>query len=158
MKPTHKIESFTGVKNFLFGGKATITLESGKTGKWFTYKVCKHKSEDIFFVKVLQGPNNEDNYGYMGTIFNRNQFRKTAKSRIGDTAPSYLAFDWFLRNVVAGTETVLNFVNVYHSNICGRCGRKLTTPESVLTGFGPECSSMLGVARVKSNKKLESVS
>lgn len=27
---------------------------------------------------------------------------------------------------------------------CGRCARRLTTPESVQLGFGPECAKLLG--------------
>src|SRR5882672_9405186 len=32
-----------------------------------------------------------------------------------------------------------NHIEIWHSGSCGRCGRTLTVPESVLSGFGPEC-------------------
>ena len=41
---------------------------------------------------------------------------------------------------------------VYHVGKCGKCGKKLTTPESILTGLGPTCSNKIGVPRVKINK------
>jgi len=28
---------------------------------------------------------------------------------------------------------------VFHEGACGRCGRTLTVPESIASGFGPEC-------------------
>jgi hypothetical protein len=28
---------------------------------------------------------------------------------------------------------------VHHEGRCGRCGRTLTVPESIESGFGPEC-------------------
>jgi hypothetical protein len=34
---------------------------------------------------------------------------------------------------------------VWHEGRCGRCGRKLTVPESIESGFGPECASILGL-------------
>ena len=34
-------------------------------------------------------------------------------------------------------------LEVWHEGRCGRCGRKLTTPQSVETGFGPVCAQNL---------------
>jgi hypothetical protein len=39
--------------NFIFGENALFTIKNPKTENRFTYKVTKHKKEDIFFVKVL---------------------------------------------------------------------------------------------------------
>jgi hypothetical protein len=39
----------------------------------------------------------------------------------------------------------LNGCEVYHEGRCGRCNRKLTVPESIETGLGPECASKLGL-------------
>lgn len=33
-------------------------------------------------------------------------------------------------------------MNFYHMGICGRCGRALTTPESITRGIGPVCYGM----------------
>ena len=35
--------------------------------------------------------------------------------------------------------------------VCGVCGKKLTTPESILTGLGPTCCKNLGIPRKKIN-------
>ena len=33
-------------------------------------------------------------------------------------------------------------VKVFHSGKCGKCGKKLTTPESIKSGLGPYCSKV----------------
>jgi hypothetical protein len=35
---------------------------------------------------------------------------------------------------------------VWHEGSCARCGKKLTVPESIESGFGPECVK-LGVKK-----------
>jgi hypothetical protein len=37
-------------------------------------------------------------------------------------------------------------LKVHHEGRCCRCGRKLTVPESIETGLGPECASRLEAA------------
>ena len=36
-----------------------------------------------------------------------------------------------------------DFIEIYHDGRCGKCGRQLTVPASIETGFGPECVKML---------------
>jgi hypothetical protein len=38
-----------------------------------------------------------------------------------------------------------NIVEVHHNGHCARCGRMLTVPESLYTGFGPDCAQQIGV-------------
>ena len=39
----YRIYNIEDIKRFLIGGQATITLESKKTNRWFTYKIKSHK-------------------------------------------------------------------------------------------------------------------
>jgi uncharacterized membrane protein YsdA (DUF1294 family) len=152
MTHRHLISAIDSVKEFLFGGKATITVESRDSGKWFTYKVVRHKKDpEMFFVSLLQGPNNEDHFGYIGTIFGGRTFRHTAKSRVTPSSLGFIAFNYVFNHLVGAHTSLLEKINVYHSGECGRCGRKLTTPESIINGIGPECSSILGIKRIKSS-------
>lgn len=129
----------TDIKKFLFAGNATLTIESSATGKHYTYKVKKHKEADIYFVSLLNGPSNESDYAYVGIIKNdKKVFTLTAKSRYTKDATSVKAFTYFF-NLVKGNKS-LNKLKVYHSGSCGRCGRKLTTPESIKRGLGPFCA------------------
>lgn len=46
----YRIYNIEDIKRFLIGGQATITLESKKTNRWFTYKI---KSAQINLHKVI---------------------------------------------------------------------------------------------------------
>jgi hypothetical protein len=83
---------------------------------------------------VLAGADNTGNYVYLGTIFADGNFRVTRKSRVAADAPSAVAFAWFVRNLESAK------VDVWHDGTCGRCGRKLTVPESIESGLGPVCA------------------
>ena len=134
--------------NKLATGSAVFTLESGKTGKRFTYRVRQaienEQPQDMFFVAVLTGADNNTDYKYIGYI-RRSVFwagRKTPKpGDINTDAPSVKAFDWTWRQIVRGE--LPEQLHVYHEGRCGRCSRRLTVPESITSGFGPECIGKL---------------
>jgi hypothetical protein len=122
---------------FIKGGNSRFTLVSPKTGTRFTYRVSKPKDGDkdnFFFVSLLNGPNNETDYTYVGIIAN-NQIRLTKKSKVGADAPSYKALDFTLRHLLHNNLPV----EFWHEGKCCRCGRTLTVPESIDRGIGPEC-------------------
>ena len=137
------------VRTYVLGGNATFTITSVSTGTRFTYKVSASKDEDpprssrrhggVFFVSLLNGPNNEADYAYIGIIPKDDplSFRLTAKSRATEEAASVKAFKWFWRQVSVGRLPAS--VEVHHEGSCGRCGRTLTVPSSIESGFGPEC-------------------
>jgi hypothetical protein len=140
MKDKVKFQDTPSIKEFVFAGKATLTLESAITNKYFTYKIVKSKKDDLFFVSLLTGSDNETNFNYLGTIFNRKDFKLTKKSKITTTADSFKAFDFFFKCL--DKNFVHASLNVYHSGTCGRCGRILTTPESINRGLGEICANI----------------
>lgn len=124
---------------FITGGKAYFTLRSAKTGARFTYRVAAAERGG-FFVSLLNGPDNWANYRYIGLIgANDKRFRLTAKSAASGDASSVKAFMWTWNRLAAGQS--IDGVEIWHEGKCGRCGRKLTVPESIETGFGPECAT-----------------
>lgn len=138
----YKLENIEDIKRFIFAGKAILTLESRRTGTWFTYKIRKAKDnkESPYFVSVLTGKNNEFAYTYMGTIFNNNGhfvLRLTKNSKIGENSLSYKAFDFFFNLI--NKNLLHEEINIYHKGVCCSCGRTLTTPESLKRGIGPFC-------------------
>lgn len=54
-----------------------------------------------------------------------------------------LQFKRFYKQVVA--HNLLEELEVYHHGRCGRCGRKLTDPDSIVQGMGPECRKKLNL-------------
>ena len=63
---------------FIFGGKSFVTFLNTNTSNRFTYKVVKHKTDDIYFINVLTSP---DTYTFFGTYRN-GQFKHSPKARI----------------------------------------------------------------------------
>ena len=143
----YKLEAVEEIKMFLTGGKSIFTLESKRSGKWFTYRVNKAKKSDEkspLFVSLLTGQDNNSAYSYMGTIFNNDgklAFRLTKKSNMGKDALSVKAFSFFFD--LLNKNKTHDEINFYHTGVCCVCGRKLTTPESLKAGIGTYCRSTL---------------
>jgi len=129
------------IKQFALAGNATFTVTSKRTGTRFTFKVRKPKPEAPHFVKVLTGPDNENSYTFLGTIFPDGTFKHGQRSSIGPDAPSAVAFAWLWSHI---DEDLSKAVEVHHEGRCCRCGRKLTVPESIESGIGPECAQQNG--------------
>jgi hypothetical protein len=130
-------------KQAIFAGKAVITVQTKKSGKRFTYRIKEIKENGngvgTFWVYLLTGPNNDSDYTYIGTIFDKSRFVLTRKSKVGSDAESVQVISWVVRNL----SRLDSNVDIYHSGCCLRCGRTLTTPESVTSGIGPECIKMI---------------
>lgn len=128
-------------RRFILAGNATFTLTSAKTGTRFTYKIKAKEVEGgktLHFVSVLTGQDNEADYTFLGTIFEGREFRHSKKSHIGVDAPSAKAFAWSFGRIMA--DSLGADATVHHEGRCGRCGRKLTVPDSIELGLGPECA------------------
>lgn len=119
---------------FILGGKSFFTIKNPKTSNRFTFKCVKHKEKDIFFVSVLTGP---DKYDFTGTIFEDMTYSHSSKSNIGSDSQSNKVFKYVFTSLK--NKTLPEFIQIWHSGKCGRCGRKLTTPESIQSGYGPGC-------------------
>ncbi len=124
---------------FMLAGNAHVTFQSRRTGTRFTYRVRAPRDRglgrDVRFVSVLTGP---DMYDYLGCVYPNKTYYHGRKSRIAADAPSAIAFAWLWRTLSAGK--MHPELAVYHEGRCGKCGRRLTTPESIATGLGPTCA------------------
>jgi Family of unknown function (DUF6011) len=140
------------VREFVTAGNARITIRSKKTGQHFTYQIRQchdQKGNPVlrWFVSGLSGPNNEDDYTYLGLLDQRSgdiEFRLTEKSRFSDDALSVRGFRYMWNHVYA--DRMPNDMDIYHEGRCGRCNRTLTVPESLDRGIGPECAEIMGIA------------
>lgn len=139
-------------REYMTAGNATVTFESEASGVHFTYRVRQcpaDKGNPVrrWFVSLLNGPNNEADYVYIGLLDQRSgdiEFRQTSKSRVGANAPSVLGFVYAWRHLYA--DKMPPKLLIRHEGSCGRCGRKLTVPESLDRGIGPECSNIMAKA------------
>ena len=102
-------------------------------------------TDGTLMVSVLTGPDNNSSYTWLGRVA-RDVFwvgRKNPKpGEISKDAPSARGFQYawqaLLRNYIPED------LEIWHEGRCGRCGLKLTVPESVARGFGPDCAAKLG--------------
>jgi hypothetical protein len=129
---------------FALAGNAVFTLQSLKTGTRFTFRVrIAEDNSTMSFVSVLIGPDNCQDYRYLGFIRRGVFFHGGPKAKISAEAPSVKAFRWFWEHTANGKPTPQ--LEVSHAGRCGKCGRQLTVPESIASGFGPECAGKLGI-------------
>ena len=138
----HLMTDPKAVRTFALAGKARLTLVSKRSQARFSYRIGESKDGRVHFVSVLTGSDNETSYSYLGLLKpgetpEQRVFVRTAKSRITEDAPSHKAFNWFWSLVEGGQLN--ESLEVWHEGRCGRCGRALTVPGSIASGFGPEC-------------------
>ena len=135
-------------KDFILAGKATFTVSNAK-GKHYTFKVVKKKRNEsdghIWFASMLSGPDNESCYTYIGTVNEISGVpHLTQKSKFSKSSQPYKVLRWAL-GVVWGRNKLPDGYKIQHAGKCGRCGRTLTTPESITRGIGPECLAKMGL-------------
>lgn len=141
-----KLETNDGIRNYIAGGFGTFTILNKSTGNRFTYRIsmpedANKKVDPPRFVKVLAGPDNNMDYKYLGVLKLKPHglyLHLSPKSKISSHAPSFKSLTWLLEMLNRNRELPPNF-EFYHEGRCCRCGRKLTTPESIKDGIGPVC-------------------
>lgn len=137
MSHAKQIANLEDARDFMTAGNATFTLRNPESGNRFTYKV-RGGGDKPLFVMVLTGPDNDADFRYLGCIFDDGRFVVTRKSSISPKAPSALAFAWTWARVSTGRD--IGPAEFWHEGRCGRCNRKLTVPESIDRGLGPDCA------------------
>ena len=148
LKPPHIL-----LMDRLLAGSAKFTLTSRKTGNRFTFQIrsgAKDRSKNwstnnqnhtFYFVKVLNGPDNGKDFMLIGFLKRTTEdskivsFEPYQKTR---TAPSRFAIEWYLQRIFV-VGVIPEDVDIDWASSCNRCGRELTVPESVRSGYGPEC-------------------
>lgn len=125
-------------REFMLAGNARLTLKSIMTSKHYTYRIRK-KDEDFWFVSVLTQGDNDTGYTYLGIITKHGYFLGR-KSDFTQSSKCHVAFNWFWQHLARGR--IPEQLEVWHEGRCGRCGRTLTVPESIESGFGPECRAV----------------
>jgi len=129
-------------REFVLAGRAVFTV-SNPQGLRYTFKVTGKKGTEgrgpVWFVSLLTGPDNESDYTYMGILdaeIGRITLTKASRYNYG-SMPVKVA-QWACTLIWKGAELPEGY-SIHHEGRCGRCGRALTVPESVDSGFGPEC-------------------
>lgn len=135
------------IEQFMFAGKAIFTIRNNETGNRFTFRVMKPKKmkDDIYFVSVLTGGDNNSMYSFFGTIFDKSDAKKirfgvsAKKAKISLDSQSIKVFIWFFNTLISPKQFPPQ-IQIWHEGVCGKCGKKLTVPESIDIGLGPICA------------------
>ncbi len=124
--------------DFLLSGKAVFTVANPSEER-YTFKVYKAEKLNLFFVSMLTGSNNNTDYTYIGRFSTEyKQLVITSKSKIIHNSKPFKVFNWAIKHIVT-QKPVPDGYFIEHNGHCGRCGRVLTTPESIKSGLGPVC-------------------
>ena len=138
-----KLQGKETIREFILGGMATFTIRSKTTGTRFTYRVklAPRRSVDDerpYFVSLLHSENNTKDYVYLGCIWPES-WRYACKTE----TPSSRAFQW-LWKTLNKADPDLSELEFFHAGTCARCGKLLTVPESIESGWGPVCAKLRG--------------
>lgn len=151
-------------KVFILAGKATFTIVCGEirpddAKSHYTFRVI-HKpatmfNREVYFVSLMTGSDNEKSYSYMGILNPLNgHVDLRGKTKFTDQSTPVLIIQKVLARIWVGEGDKITAAgwDCKHAGKCCRCGRKLTTPKSLETGIGPECSG-----KIPKRKELEEV-
>lgn len=126
------------IESYVFQNKSTVTIRSKKSGEHFTYNIVKDKYADYYRIYLLVGEDNERSFRYIGLYYRdrREYYLPGLYREYNQPVPLSIKV---IRYVLQNIDNLPDTIEIYHSCKCALCGRKLTTPASLRTGFGPKC-------------------
>jgi len=130
--------------NFFKGGNATFTVTNAE-GEHYTFKIRKPSESKPFYASLVDGLGSNGRFNYIG-VFNPTKVasktevvKLTQKSRFAESSRQVTVLRWALR-VIAFNWHLPEGYAIQHVGRCCCCGRRLTDPESINSGVGPECA------------------
>ena len=116
-----------------------FTVENTTNGTHRTVKVHtarKGNLKDKRIISLLVGCNNDSDYAGFGFV--ENGVVKVWSKHQDCKVKTWLA--QFVANQFGQNPKAIEGVNFLVEKRCIRCNRRLTTPESIKAGIGPECA------------------
>lgn len=160
-----EIRTPTQLLQLLTAGRAVLTIRSKRTQARFTFRFRRPDAEPgrrrpIWVSRLghpphlptTDGPQAEyvKLWSFLGTIWPEEgrvwHFNPSAKSPVPVDDQSMVAAAWIARMLPFAVDHLMEEATWWHEGRCGRCGRRLTVPESIESGFGPECVKHVGGA------------
>lgn len=130
------------LRAYVLSKKPVFTLYSAKTKLRYTFRLT-HQAGEWHRIERLYGDDNTKDYRYVGvfrisSIMWAGRTRLDLNYRFSEQSEATKQIAYFLK-VLVGEEPWPETMYFYPSGRCARCGRVLTTPESIERGFGPKC-------------------
>jgi hypothetical protein len=131
---------------FVTAGRAVFTISNSK-GRHYTYRVTRKEASEqyreTYLVELLKGPDNTADYADLVILQRQSgEVILTRKSHYTDNTQSVRVIRWAL-GLLWRREPLPEGYHIYHEGRCGRCRRRLTVPESIEAGFGPQCIKLV---------------
>lgn len=160
MKPGNELRgrlSPLEARRFILSGNAYLTVvnllptEKDQPALRRTFRVRWAEKSSRYFVDCLYGPDNHADYTNTGTYTpNVNACGEpTGSYQMGlrPDAPGEATWRELDAYLKIGSRYDVPLLPrgwaVYHEGRCGRCGVRLTVPESIAAGIGPECAKRI---------------
>lgn len=130
-----KVDNNT-ILEFLLGGKCECVILNKKSGNKFNFRLSLAKdSKSMYFIyTTINGVSN----AYAGFVRVENGayvYKQGTKGLMSEDDMPIKALMYVLKH----HDKLHSDVEVLHVGKCARCGRKLTNPDSIHSGLGPEC-------------------
>lgn len=128
-EPVSKIFNGTYTVTSPKGGHRTFSIRTAKNGKLKGSRI----------LSMLTGPNNTRDYTGFGFV-NENGVAIWGKRKDNPDWEKYAKLLWSLATEGEVSPYYLMGYRLLVEGTCIRCNRKLTHPDSIASGIGPECS------------------
>lgn len=132
-----------------FAGRSVLTFRNPATGGHITIKSSQARDKQdrkkklpIFFVKVRILGDSDSGYLFGGTIFQDTMRMRLSKDATSGTQLEKV-MNWLFASIKNPQSLRDRNIAVLHEGRCCRCAMPLTHPESINTGFGPDCLSYI---------------
>jgi hypothetical protein len=148
----------------ILAGRSILTVQSHKTSNRFTFRFSRPDEEPDrkrpIWVSMYGGTGgylaqeaDRRAWTFLGTIWpphpndaaQRFNYTHSPKSPIWDsTTIEHRTVRWITYHLSSHVDQLMEDADWWHEGVCGRCGRRLTVPTSIETGFGPDCAGRMG--------------
>lgn len=133
------------LRELFFAGNSTLTFQNQATGTHMTVKVRQARDKQdrkkklpIFFVNVSLLRDQNTGFVFGGTFFTDTMTLKLSKHAPSESQLGKVMM-WLFHSVQNPQVLRDKKVSLLHEGRCCRCALPLTHPESINSGFGPDC-------------------
>ena len=135
----NKINDIDDINTFIHAGNSRFTVNNTETNNRYTFNIKQSDDKNVWFIRLLTSPNR---YTYIGIINRSMEALVTKTSKFSQDSTPIQVMNWLLKHCRSQIPLPPQ-VNFYHEGKCGKCGRSLTTPESIESGYGPVCKNLI---------------